>query len=154
VSHVHSLWKKDNKPSRKYGRLVQSGGAVLNVMMKMHEDEVTEWIKEKVRDAAGGDGSDVDESIIDSAAEGDDGGDDDRNDGKNGGPVSDSGDTIDDPAAAAAPGMDMAAARSGGLSAGGGVSGGLAAGVLSQGTTTGQRVSMAGGGDVYMTTER
>ncbi|KAK5304086.1 Histone deacetylase hda1 [Exophiala xenobiotica] len=155
VSHVHSLWKKDNKPSRKYGRLVQSGGAVLNVMMKMHEDEVTEWIKEKVRDAAGGDGSDVDESIIDSAAEGDDGDDEVRNDGKNGGAVSDSGDTIDDPAAAAAAsGLDMTAARSSGVSAGGGVSGGLAAGVLSQGTTTGQRVSMAGGGDVYMTTER
>lgn len=124
VSHVHSLWKKDKAPSRKYGKLVRSEAAVLNVMMKMHKDDVTEWIKEKVRAAA-----DSDEESIETDSE--------------------SGDTIDDPSTGA---LDASAAAgvAGSLVDG---AGGLAAGSLSQGATTGQRFSTAAG-DVYMSTER
>lgn len=142
VSQVHSLWKKDKPPSRKYGRLVRSDASVLNVMMKMHEDDVTEWIKEKVRAAADSD----EESIV---------------------TESESGDTIDDPGAPGAPGALDAATAAAATAAAGGVTpsfvdgagagagaGGLASGGSSQGVTTyGQGFSTATG-DYYMGTER
>jgi hypothetical protein len=48
ISHTHSLWKKDGRASKRYGQLIRSQGTVLNQMMKMHEEEVTRWIQEKV----------------------------------------------------------------------------------------------------------
>ena len=64
VSQAHSVWKKDTgKTSKRYGRLTESPGEVLNVMMKMHEGEVMEWMKEKVRRAYG-ESDDEDEDSV------------------------------------------------------------------------------------------
>lgn len=76
VSQAHSLWKKEGKASKRYGRLVRSNGEVLNQMMKIHEQEVYDWMLEKIRENAPDDTTEEEEDA--------EGGDSD-------------GDTIDDP---------------------------------------------------------
>jgi hypothetical protein len=52
VSQVHSLWKKDGRASKRYGRLIRSQKSVLNVMMKAHQAEVTDWMAAKQQELA------------------------------------------------------------------------------------------------------
>lgn len=131
VSRAHSVWKKDNagKTSKRYGRLIKSDGEVLNVMMKMHEDEVTEWMKDKVRQAAGAD---------------DDDDDDEEEDSVDGETRESDGDTVDEPVPAPVAVPESVI---------GGSSAASVSGAIPQGATTGQTLSNSGGGDVFMTTE-
>lgn len=54
VSNNHSLWKKEGKVSKRYGRLEGSDGVCLNEMMKLEEQRVWEWIGQKVGDDLSG----------------------------------------------------------------------------------------------------
>ncbi|KIV87254.1 hypothetical protein PV11_02811 [Exophiala sideris] len=64
VSRAHSVWKKETgKTSKRYGRLKESPCEMLNVMMKTHEGEVTDWMKEKARQAAGADDDEDEDSV-------------------------------------------------------------------------------------------
>lgn len=48
VADSHSLWARTNqKISRRYGKVIRSSGVTLNEMVKMHEDEVFDWILRK-----------------------------------------------------------------------------------------------------------
>lgn len=54
VSPTHSLWKKEGRASKRYGKLIKSQSSVLNQMMKLHEPEVHEWMTDRagLEDAA------------------------------------------------------------------------------------------------------
>ncbi|EXJ94322.1 histone deacetylase 6/10 [Capronia coronata CBS 617.96] len=71
VSHVHSVWKKEGKASKRYGRLVRSNGEVLNQMMKIHEQEVYEWMKEKIQENATDETTEDDEDAVGRDSDGD-----------------------------------------------------------------------------------
>ncbi|EXJ84628.1 histone deacetylase 6/10 [Capronia epimyces CBS 606.96] len=134
VSQVHSLWKKDGHPSKRYGKLVRSNGEVLNQMMKIHEHEVFDWIKQQIRENATDDTTEDDED-----AEGSKDSD---------------GDTIDDPVAPEQQQQQQHPAPSQGSGSGNDSSnsnsrdGPRGAGFAMSSTGSGT------GGDVLMTTER
>lgn len=133
VSLVHSLWKKEGRASKRYGRLIGSQQTVLNIMMKAHKDEVTEWMTERYREAAAraaeekrendDDDDDDDDGSDDDDEDDEDDGDDDRDrdvdDDEQSvrSPTRESdGDTIDDPGLLDAA---TAALRGGGVVGGG-----------------------------------
>ncbi|OAP64896.1 hypothetical protein AYL99_00868 [Fonsecaea erecta] len=49
ISGRHSLWKKEMKTSKRYGRLIKSDGEVLNQIMILHRDEAYEWMVDKIK---------------------------------------------------------------------------------------------------------
>lgn len=51
VSHTHGVWNNSEnrrKPSKRYGRLIQSPRTGLNEMLLHHKQEVFKWIEERV----------------------------------------------------------------------------------------------------------
>lgn len=48
VSHTHGVWANpERKPSKRYGRLIQSPESDLSAMMVTHKPEVFSWISER-----------------------------------------------------------------------------------------------------------
>lgn len=87
VAGMHSVWKKEGRVSKRYGKVVRSEGTLLNQMMKLHEEDACRWMGEKIRIHR-------EENMETSEDEGEE---------DNGAVMRDSdGDTIDDPAASAA----------------------------------------------------
>lgn len=142
VSHVHSVWKKENKASKRYGRLIKSDGLILNQMMKDHEVEVTSWMRERVKARGEQMESSGDEDGVEEEGEGEKGESD--------------GDTIDDPAvveggasSSAAGGVPHVPSAAVGVGVGTGESAGVGAGPASAPPAV-----ATSGGDVFMTTEQ
>jgi histone deacetylase 6 len=50
VSHAHGLWHNDSrrKPSKRYGRLIESPKTGLNEMLLHHKPNVVEWIDTRI----------------------------------------------------------------------------------------------------------
>lgn len=170
VSLVHSLWKKDGRASKRYGRLIGSQQTVLNIMMKAHKEEVTEWMTERYRDAAaraaeekrekdddedGTDDDDEDDEDDEDEDRDRDVDDDDEQSVRSRTRESD-GDTIDDPlltdaATAALRGGGPAGGPAGGGGDGGGAVGGGLPAPSTQGSVFGHHTVPMSSRDTYMT---
>ncbi|KIX04393.1 uncharacterized protein Z518_05261 [Rhinocladiella mackenziei CBS 650.93] len=162
VSQAHSMWKKEGKASKRYGKLIKSRGVVLNQMMKIHEREVTEWMVEKVKQR---------QAELEDTEDEDDEDDEDEGDSINAAaPVGNGngereraresdGDTIDDPAITETTQSRTQTYRQGqgqGQNTGAGFgAGGVAAGSSSiSGPMSSGGSGNGSGGDVFMTTEQ